>query len=423
MIKPRLMELSNKRLFKNLSIVFSESVITKALNFISILILSRVLGPEDYGKYSFIFVTVAFCSAFFDFGMENTAVRFSARDKGITESIFGLYFFVKMVIVTLVVIVLVFWGDKIFVIQNKGDIVKYIPYLIIGYLGESLLFVNDTYLQAVKKFKLRATINIFRYLVFVLLIITLLSNRMLLLKYVFMLYILPIIISFPFLFKYVKFVKTYFSIGLPKGLLKEVIDYEKWMLMISIPNNTLGRIDFFMISLWVSYDQIGIYNAAFQMSAIVSFIPFAFGKVMLPTMAELDAQEVIKKTRKIMKPTLIISVVMLITVPLIGLIVPLILGKEYLQSVNILQVMLISAIFSFAIVPIEQAIYSLGKPIFITIGKYLQILIIILLIFVTVPSFGVVWAAISVALARLAYAIILIKLYTKNYKNSNYSAC
>lgn len=92
-LKVNLNKYVNHSLFKNLSIVFLESIITKALSFISILILSRQLGPEDYGKYSFVFVTVAFCSAFFDFGMENTAVRFSARDKGKMQSIFGLYFY------------------------------------------------------------------------------------------------------------------------------------------------------------------------------------------------------------------------------------------------------------------------------------------------------------------------------------------
>ena len=59
-LKVNLNKYVNHSLFKNLSIVFLESIITKALSFISILILSRQLGPEDYGKYSFVFVTVAF---------------------------------------------------------------------------------------------------------------------------------------------------------------------------------------------------------------------------------------------------------------------------------------------------------------------------------------------------------------------------
>ena len=70
---------------------------------------------------------------------------------------------------------------------------------------------------------------------------------------------------------------------------------------------------------------------------------------------------------------------------------PIFLGEKYLGAVSILQVMLISAILGFIIVPIEQAIYSLGKPMFITIGKYIQMGGIIILIFLTVPYFGVIW--------------------------------
>ncbi|EMI3504575.1 TPA: oligosaccharide flippase family protein [Bacillus cereus] len=415
-LKVNLNKYVNHSLFKNLSIVFLESIITKALSFISILILSRQLGPEDYGKYSFVFVTVAFCSAFFDFGMENTAVRFSARDKGKMQSIFGLYFFTKIIITATVITGLILFGSHIFSSQGKDEIIQYIPYLIVGYIGESLLFVNDTYLQAIQKFKLRAFINIFRYSTLILIVLSLLLNNMLLLKYVFILYFIPIIISLPLVFKYFKFIKIYFSSKFPRKLLKEIMHYEKWMLMISIPNNVLGRIDFFMISIWVTYEQIGIYNAAFQLSAIVSFLPFAFGKVMLPTMSELDEKEVVRKTKQIIKPTLIVSFLMLCMVPLVPLIVPFFLGEKYLGAVSILQVMLISAILGFIIVPIEQAIYSLGKPMFITIGKYIQMGGIIILIFLTVPYFGVIWAAISVVLARLLYSTILIKMYL-NYKN------
>lgn len=91
---------------------------------------------------------------------------------------------------------------------------------------------------------MRALINIFRYLTLVLIVLSLLLNNMLLLKYVFILYFIPITISLPFICKYFKFIKVYFSSKFPRNLLKEIINYEKWMFMISIPNNVLGRIDF-----------------------------------------------------------------------------------------------------------------------------------------------------------------------------------
>lgn len=408
----------HSNLIRSLSIVFSESILTKALSFVSILILSKTLGAEEYGKYSFIFVTVAFCSAFFDFGMENSAVRFSAREKEKNSSIFGLYLFVKLIISFFVILVMMIWGTQIFLLIGKSELAQFIPFLVIGFLGESFLLINDTFLQAIQKFKLRAIINISRYLILVSGIIILQLNDLVILKYVVFIYFLPILISLCFFLKYVEFLKSYFSFRLSKVLVKEIFSYQKWMLLISIPNNTLGRIDFFLISLWVTYEQIGIYNLAFQLSAIVSFIPFVFGKVMLPKLSELSQKEVVENTRKITRPVLLISAVMLCAVPLVQIIIPFLLDDTYLDSISILQVMLVSSIIAFAIVPIEQALYSLGKPQFITIGKYVQVVTIVLLIFLTVPYLGLIWAAISVLLARLIYGVILFKFYlnyTKAY--------
>lgn len=405
----------NNKFIRNLSIVFSESIITKCLSFISILILSRTLGSEDYGKYSFLFVSIAFMSAFFDFGMENTAVRFFSKEKD-NNSIFGLYLSIKIIISTIVILILLIFGKQIFSLMDKSEIVQFLPFLIIGFIGESIFFVNDTYLQAVQKFKMRAIINISRFFTLVLAAFILLLNNAVLLEYVVYLYCLPLLFSFVFFFKYIDFLRSFLSGGLKKSVVKEMFHYEKWMFLIAVPNNTLGRIDFFLISLWVSYNQIGIYNAAFQLSSIVSFIPLAFGKVLLPKMAELNQLEIIDNVKKMIKPVLIISAGMLCLLPLVTPIVPLLLGREYKDSVGILVVMLLSSIIAFAIVPIEQAFYSMGKPMFITVGKYVQIGAIFFLILITVPTLGVIWAAISVLVAKIIYGAILIGLFYRYKK-------
>ena len=111
------------------------------------------------------------------------------------QSIFGLYFYKNNYYCNCNYRINLIW-QSYFSSQGKDEIIQYIPYLIVGYIGESLLFVNDTYLQAIQKFKLRAFINIFRYSTLILIVLSLLLNNMLLLKYVFILYFIPIIISY-----------------------------------------------------------------------------------------------------------------------------------------------------------------------------------------------------------------------------------
>lgn len=416
-------QIINTKLFKDLSVVFSENVITKALNFVIILLLTRILGPEDYGKYSFIFVSMAFISGVFDFGMENTAVRFSGKEKTLRNSIFGLYFITKIFIISGVILSLIFFGDNIFGYIKKSNLIEYIPFLIIGIIGESLFFVNDTYLQAIQKYKFRAILNISKYSLNVIFICILALKKIVYLKYIFCMYFIPLIITLFFIPQYIEFVKSYFQNKLPIELFSNILDYEKWMFTTSIGINLLQRVDFFMLAYWVNYAQIGIYNAATQLSAIFSFLPYVFGKVMLPKMAELKEIEIFNFIKRISKPLIITSLFMLICIPLVDYIVPFLLGKEYLTTIPVLKLLLLAFITAFIVAPIEQALYSLGKPQIITKGRFLQLFVIIVLNVIIIPKFGIIGAAFNMLFVKTLYLLLIINLFKMENKKVKGKLC
>lgn len=406
----------SSKLFKNLSVVFSETVVTKILNFVIILLLTRQLGPEEYGKYSFIFVTMAFCSSFFDFGMENTAVRFANKKSETRNSIFGLYLFVKMLILFGIILVLMLFGGQFFALIHKSELTKYIPFLIIGILGESLFFVNDTYLQAVQKFTLRAYLNICKYSLSLIFIVILFLEKLLYLKYVFCMYFIPLGITILFIPKYIEFLKNYFSKNLPTEMLKEIFNYEKWMFVLSIGTNTLQKIDFFMISYWVSYIQIGIYNAAIQLAAVVSFLPYVFGKVLLPKLAEMENPEICSFIKKSDKILILACIVMTLCIPLTDFVVPVLLGEQYVLSIPVLKILLFAFILTFYVAPTEQALYALGLPKIITQGRYIQLFTLIGLNFLMIPKFGIVGSAFSVLMIRILYLFFVVTRFYKEAK-------
>jgi len=395
-------------LLKNLSITFTENIITKGLSFLTILMLTRTLGPEEYGKYSFVFVTVAMCSALFDFGMENTAVRFAAREKEKTQSIFGLYLLVKLGTLLSLVLFFAFGGNWLFGLMNKTEVSQFIPYLIAGLIGESLFFVNDTYLQAKQRFQFRAILNIARYSAALLYIAALLTGHWMILQAVFLIYMVPLLFSMVFLGKYWGFIRTFLKEGLPSDLFKEIGGYERWMLIYSAAYNLLGRVDFFMLGFWVHFQQLGIYNAAYQLCSIVSFLPMCLGKVLLPALSELPEQEVFQKTRKLIRMTFLICLAASALIPLTNWFVPLLLGKAYASAVPILQILLLAFILSLLSMPYEQSLYSLGRPKVLSIGRYLQLLLIVVLNLCIMPSAGLSYGAYVVALTGLAGRIMYL---------------
>lgn len=402
---------SQSRFVKNLSITFAENVTTKIFGFFITLALVRNLGPENYGVYSFVLVNILILSALFDFGMENTAIRFANRDKEKTNPVFGLYFIAKSTVLILFILAVIFGGKDILELMHKPDLIKYLPFFILGFLGESLFFVNDTYLQCVQKFKLRAAINIIRYVTMFSFILILVLNKIILLKYVMFAFIIPIIFSLFFVPRYWTFVSSFFKEKLSKKLMLEMFHYEKWMFVLASINGLLGKVDIYMLSFWATYAQLGIYSAAYNLLSIVSFLPYVFGKVMLPKMAETKREELFDMTIRIVKPILAISFLSLIIIPIFPFLVPILFGHKYDSSVAVVQALTIATLISFIVLPFEQSMYPLGKPKYTSALKFAQLILNIILNFIFIPKYGMIWAAINLLIARLLYGILLIKVF------------
>ncbi len=406
-----LQKISKSQFVKNLGITFSENIITKIMGFFITLMLIRNLGPQNYGVYSFVFVNICVFSSLFDFGMENTAIRFSNYNKEKQNAVFGLYFLTKSIILVLCFLVIILFGEKLLIGFNKPELIKFLPFFVLGFLGESLFFVNDTYLQAIQKFKLRAIINITRYIVLLCFVSWLCFTKLVLLKYIMFVFIIPLLFTLFFIPRYIVFIKSYFLQKFSKPFLTEIFHYEKWMFVLATLSSVASRIDIYMLSIWVSYAQLGIYSAAFNLVSIVSFLPNVLGKVMLPKMAETKVNDLFKLTIGIVKPIAVLSLLLTPIIPLFPYIVPLLFGPKYNDSVIIVQILAVLTLLSMILLPFEQALYPLGKPKYSTILRFIQLIITILINFIFIPRFGIVAAALNLVFAKIIYGILLINVF------------
>ena len=409
-------EVLSNRFIKNINITIFENIVSKGFNFLIILFLTRILAPENYGKFSFIAIAIIACSTIFDFGMDNTIIRFSSKEKNYDKSIFGLYLFVKAILASILTIIILVFAGYFLSLINKEEIIQFIPIMLIGSLGEYFLLINDSYFQAIQKFYLRAIVNISRYFIAFLIVITLYFTDNLILQNVIIIYLIPLIVCIIFIKNYYSFIKNFLTIKIPINIIKEIIEYEKWMFFVSIANTLLVRIDIIMISIWVSFSKIGIYNAAFQLCNIVALLPLAMERVMLPKLSELEKPQIIEFSLKALKVIGIGAVIIFCFIPFLGFLPVLFYGNDYKEAGLILQILLVSTTISFIVLPMDQAFFALGKPKYNTITKYSQLFIIILLSIITIPAYGYIWAAISVVIGRIIYAIIAGIFFIKEYK-------
>ena len=323
------------------------------------------------------------------------------------------------------VLSVVFCGKHFLINLHKPALIRYIPFFLIGFVGESIFYVNDTYLQCVQKFQTRAIINITRYItVFSFALLMFLLHKVSL-AYVTLIFIIPIVFTLFFIPRYYIFLKAFFQEKLSKDILKEIFHYEKWMLVLSSANSISGRIDLYMLSIWVSYASIGVYSAATSLLSIVSFLPNVLGKVMLPKLAETNINKIFDLTLKITIPILGLAGVMLLAIPVFPYIVPVLFGHKYDGAILIVQILTVCTLLAFMVLPIEQSMYPLGKPKQISVFRYIQLAIVIILNIFTIPTWGMTAAATNVVIARILYNIMLTGYFFKlknYYANSDNSA-
>lgn len=403
------------RFIKNINYTFIENFVSKAFNFLIILFLTRILAPENYGKFSFVAIAIIACATIFDFGMDNTVIRFSSKEKKYDKSIFGLYFVTKIALSLVIVGIFLLFANHIFTAIDKVEIIKFIPIMLIGALGEYFLLINDAYFQSIQRFGLRAIVNISRWFIALLFIIILYLTGNLILDYVLYIYFIPVIVCLIFSFNYYSFLKGFFSLKIPVKIIKEIIQYELWMFFVSIANTLLIRIDIIMLSIWVSFSKIGIYNAAFQLCNVVALLPLALERVMLPKLSELEKPEIFEFSNKAMKIIALGAILIFCVIPFLGFLPVILYGKDYVEAGLILQILLVCTTISFLILPIDQAFFALGKPRYNAISKYSQLFLVIIACFITIPHLGYIWAAISVLIGRIIYALLMSSLYFKEY--------
>ena len=206
-----LKELLKNKFFQNVNIILIENIVSKGINFLIILMLTRLLTPDIYGKYSFISVFIIATATIFDFGMDNTSIRFAAKEKKYNKSVFGLYLITKLVLATLIIFFILFFAAKIFAQIGKSEIIEFIPFLIMGTMGEYFLLVNDAYFQSCERFKFRAFINISRYIISLIYVVILYYIGKFNLHHVLFIYFIPLFICLIFTFNYTSFIKSFKS--------------------------------------------------------------------------------------------------------------------------------------------------------------------------------------------------------------------
>ncbi|OGO06308.1 MAG: hypothetical protein A2Y92_04340, partial [Chloroflexi bacterium RBG_13_57_8] len=162
------------------------------------------------------------------------------------------------------------------------------------------------------------------------------------------------------------------------------------------------------LGLFTTAQAIGFYNLAFRIPQVtVNLVPFVFGRVLLPTVAEQFGRGDMNKVRAIYVTSA--RYLMMLTFPLvaggIALASPIIhvfYGQEYQPSIALMQIVFVPFSMMGLIHASTSVIYGINKPSYIFKTGLIVMLVSIGLYLWLIPRYGVTGAALASSVPRIA---------------------
>ncbi|MDV3104733.1 flippase [Thermococcus waiotapuensis] len=335
------------KLIKNAGWLFGAEMISKLLSYGVIFILSRSLGPEGVGQYSFIFYYVGLLGVFSDLGVGYYFMREVARDRNKAEELLPdvLGFKIALALLNFLIIVALTmplprpgWMKILIILTGTEAMFNWISYV----------FVNTMYAHEVTKYEALAR-TIERIWAFFVGGAVLYTSRSLPPFIVAILtgYVIREALRVHWGSRFVKAIKIRFKPEVWASLLKK--SYPFWL--IGLFTLIYYSTDMVMLSLMKGDYETGIYRAAHTLVDVSLLVPGIVISTTMPSMARLWVED--RKTlsvlfRKSFQLLLVIGIFGAVGYYIfarLGIIIA--FGEDFLPSVPVLRVLAFAMPFMF----------------------------------------------------------------------------
>ncbi|KKP96286.1 MAG: Heteropolysaccharide repeat unit export protein [Microgenomates group bacterium GW2011_GWC1_38_14] len=391
-------------------------ILSILLGLISISILTRYLGVNNYGIYSLSFAYLAFFGAFSDLGLQAVAVNEIIRKK--FKNSFGTYFWLKLflsfasVIIPLVLLLIFPYSS----VQKMAIVVAAIAF---G-LGNMIGFGN-AFFQAELKLTTITFLDVFNKFITVLLItifILLKKDLFFILGAVLFGNLITLTLSMIFLKEITNF-KFDFESSNAKILIKKSIPLGLALLLGTI----YFKADTIMLSLIKGSKDVGIYSLSYRIfENLLIFWGFYIAS-FYPVFSKYFNQHEVGKYQKLIKSSVFLAIFLGTLVFLVGIIIApsvvrILAGVNFNESINPLRILLLSSAFFFINTILYYYFFLTEKSKVLISGLFLSLLFNVLINLFFITKYSYVGASISTVLTEMflliIYCIALVKInYSK----------
>lgn len=332
--------------FHNTSWLFFERIVKMGVGFFVIILLTRYLGPENFGLLSYSQSFIGIFVAFSTLGLEVILVRELTSNKEKSEVILGTALVLKAV-ASILSIILIFIINIYMEDRDASILITIISFVVIF---QSLNLGIDTYFQANILSKYSSISNIVAFIASSIFKLALIFVEADLIYFA-----LALVLDSVFMFiGYIYIFYLHKRILAPLKYDKKTAVYflrSAWpMILTSMAVFLYTKVDQIMIKHLIDNRSVGYYSAALKVSEIFYFVPLLITQSLFPKLVKErnagDNEQYLKLLENVYKLVLWVSLPFVVVLVYFNeFIINILYGTSFSESANILSVLGFSLIF------------------------------------------------------------------------------
>ena len=402
-----------KKYFKNTGWVAIARITTLIISFLTITIVARYLGPENYGKLSYAQSFVSIFSAIASLGIDQILYRDLVAHPEKESELLGTAFLARLIFGILTLIVTIVTALMI----NDDIILTWIIGIIsLSFLLQPFGIISHVFNAQVKSKYISYITIIVAFLIPILKLCVVFFEKGII-YFSAIITIEALIYSGSYIFIYQRILSKKINLWFFSYLRLKHLMKDSWPLFLaSIAGYIYARVDQILIQKYIDSSSVGVYDIAVRLTELLGFLPGIIISSLFPAIINArkhSKEEYIRRLRSLLELCLFISFLSALVLFIIApILINLLFGSEFTEAVSVTRIYVWSTIGTIIIMLIQQYLiaehHSQAFLIFTIIGAVINISLNLFLI----PLYGISGAAYA-NIATLAIIIIIFLLYWK----------
>ncbi len=401
--------------------IFSVSILTAALGYLSKVILARILGPAEYGLFV-LSITIAYIfSSFAQSGIAPALSYFipKYRKSKKLPNILSTLFWILSIFILIISCLFLAFSNQIAIAFGESKIVPYLPYILLFLIAYTFVTLFRNIFRSYEDAKTPSLFSLSRAIAFLVIGSSLTyfyrSSLTPLLVYIF--------IYFTLLFLMYLQIRKFLRFGKPKkNYIPEILYFSFSMFFVGITTLILRWTDVWMISWFMSSDYVGIYNAATSTAYLLNFFISAFMFLYFPIATKLISSNKRKEVRDLATKvvfwnSIIIAPIFFLMLALSKDIIGILFGEKFILAAVPLSILSIGLFFRNVISVNGTNLLASGRKKEILISSIFAAGINVALNYILIPIYGIAGAAVATT-TSIIFNFSLRWLFAHKYKLS-----